>query len=126
MGANRWREAAAWPRIFRQLDMVYRFDFAVHTTGSHEEARRWLEEEGGLLLLDGSVFKQMGIPLGDLPRRAVICSGDADLVEEARRLGLTAFCKGRLDDLGKTLRQIATEGPHIPSPTPIPLRRRAA
>ncbi len=103
-----------------------RFDLAVHTTDSHEEARRWLEEEGGLLLLDGSVFKQMGIPLADLPRRAVICSGDADLVEEARRLGLTAFCKGRLDDLGKTLRQIAAEGPHIPSPAPIPLRRRAA
>lgn len=79
-----------------------------------------------MLLLDGSVFKQMGIPLGDLPRRAVICSGDDDLVQEARRLGLTAFCKGRLDDLGKTLRQMATEGPQIASPTPIPLRRRAA
>ena len=31
------REAAAWPRVFRQLDMVYRFDYAVvfnHRAGS--------------------------------------------------------------------------------------------
>lgn len=66
----------------------------VYGTDSPEEARRWLEQEEGLVLLDGSVFKRMGIELCELPERVILCSGDEDLVEEARRAGLRAFCKG--------------------------------
>lgn len=70
----------------------------VSRTDCPEEAKRWLEQEEGLLLLDGSVFRRMGIELRQLPGRVIVCSGDEELVEEARRAGLRAFCKGT-DDL---------------------------
>lgn len=67
---------------------------AVYATDRPEEAKRWLQEEDGALLLDGSVFRRMGIGLSELPQRVILCSGDEELVEEARRAGLRAFCKG--------------------------------
>lgn len=79
---------------------------AVDVTDCPEEARRWLEEGDGLLLLDGSVFKQMGMRLEELPGRVIICSADGELVEEARRVGLKAVCKGSFSDLGPMLRDL--------------------
>lgn len=86
------------------LQRLY-YEYLLHSLSGHrwvevartdcpEEARRWLHEEEGAILLDGSVFKRMAIGLGDLPGRVILFSGDQDLVEEARRLGLRAFCKG--------------------------------
>lgn len=77
-------------------------------TDCPEEARRWLEQEEGLVLLDGSVFKRMGIELGELPGRVILCSADEELVEEARRAGLRAFCKGAggLSALGALLQEV--------------------
>ena len=69
----------------------------VYGTDCPEEARRWIEQEEGLVLLDGSVFRRMGIELGQLPGRVIVCSGDEDLVEDALRAGLRAFCKGKGD-----------------------------
>lgn len=84
-------------RLYREYlvrSLARDLQVAVYGTDSPEEARRWLQEEEGVLLLDGSVFRQMGIELGELPGRVILCSGDEDLVEEARRVGLRAFCKG--------------------------------
>lgn len=79
---------------------------AVDVTDCPEEAKRWLEEGDGLLLLDGSVFKQMGMRLEELPDRAIICSADFELVEEARRVGLRAVCKGSFSDLEPVLQEL--------------------
>ncbi len=79
---------------------------AVAVTDRPEEAKRWLQEGDGLLLLDGSVFKQMGMRLEELPGRVIICSADDDLVEEARRVGLRAVCKGSLSDLEPVLQEL--------------------
>lgn len=77
--------------------------FSVHTTDSFEEASRWLERDGGPLVLDGSVFKQMGTSLRELPTRVIIWSGDRDLVEEARQLGVRALYKGSPGDVAGLL-----------------------
>lgn len=88
-----------------------RFGFAVRTTESPQEASRWLEHEAGPLVLDGSVLKQMGIPLGELPGRVIIWSGDRDLVDEARHLGVKAFCKGSPEGFaGLLLWEVDAEG----------------
>lgn len=84
-------------------EYLVRLGFPVRTTDSSQEASRWLEREGGPLVLDGSVLKQMGTKLGDLPRRVIIWSGDGELVEEARQLGLRALCKGSPDDVAGLL-----------------------
>jgi hypothetical protein len=86
------------------LEYLARCDFAVQATDRPEHVRRWLHAEAGPVLLDGSVFRGMGISLADLPKAAVIYSGDAGLVEEARRLGLRALRKGSLNGLGEILR----------------------
>ncbi|MGH7362883.1 MAG: hypothetical protein ACREKA_03980 [Candidatus Methylomirabilales bacterium] len=79
---------------------------AVDVTDCPEEAKRWLQEGDGLVLLDGSVFRQMGMRLEELPGRVIICSGDGDLVEEARRMGLRAVCKGSFSDLEPMLQDL--------------------
>jgi hypothetical protein len=79
---------------------------AVDVTDCPEEVKRWLHEGDGLLLLDGSVFKQMGMRLEELPGRVIICSADAELVEEARRVGLRAVCKGSFSDLEPVLQDL--------------------
>ncbi|MBI4561132.1 MAG: hypothetical protein HY724_03730 [Candidatus Rokubacteria bacterium] len=84
-----------------------RLGFAVHTTDSFQEASRWLERDGGPLVLDGSVFKRMGTPLGELSKRVIIWSGDWELVQEARELGLRALYKGNLKDIDGLLREMA-------------------
>lgn len=83
-----------------------RCGLAVRVTESPQEVTRWLEEETGPLVLDGSVFRQMGIPLGELPRRAIIWSGDDELIENGRRLGLRTFQKGNLEELYRLLREV--------------------
>lgn len=79
---------------------------AVYVTDCPQETKRWLQEGDGLLLLDGSVFKGMGIRLSELPKRVIICSGDDDLVEEARRVGLRAFSKGSSSGLKAVLQEV--------------------
>jgi CheY-like chemotaxis protein len=78
----------------------------VRVTASAAEARRWLEKEVGLLVLDRSVFLKMGIPLSALPAQAIIWSDDHDLVARARRHGLTALAKGSVEDLMVLLREV--------------------
>ncbi len=82
------------------------FPAPVRVTGSAAEARRWLEKNAGLLVLDSSVFLRMGIALSELPAQAMIWSGDHDLVARARRHGLTALAKGSVEDLMALLREV--------------------
>ena len=100
------------PRVTPVLRQ-YLSDFAqssvparVRVTASAAEARRWLEKNAGLLVLDGSVFLKMGIPLSELPAQAIIWSRDHDLVARARRHGLTALAKGSPEDLMVLLREV--------------------
>ena len=44
------REAAAWPRLFRQLDMVYRFDYAVVLNRRAGSPARIIDEDPGWAL----------------------------------------------------------------------------
>lgn len=44
------REAAAWPRLFRQLDMVYRFDYAVLHNHRADAPARILDEDPAWVL----------------------------------------------------------------------------
>lgn len=44
------REAAAWPRLFRQLDMVYRFDYAVVLNRRAGSPARIIDEDPAWLL----------------------------------------------------------------------------
>lgn len=88
---------------------------AVSVTDSPEEVKRWLREGDAPLLLDGSVFRQMGVPLTALPGQVVICTGDDELVEEALSVGLRAFCKGKgelsaLSALMQEVRKAAERG----------------
>lgn len=83
----------------------------VDVTDCPEEAKRWLQEGDGLLVLDGSVFKQMGMRLEELPGRVIICSADAELVERARSVGLRAVCKGSLADLEPMLQDLQEPKP---------------
>jgi hypothetical protein len=82
------------------------FPAPVRVTGSAAEARRWLEKKAGILVLDSSVFLQMGIPLSELPAQAIIWSNDHDLVARARRHGLAALPKDSLEDLMVLVREI--------------------
>ena len=96
-------------RMLRQYLSGYAlsgFPSRVRLTASAAEARRWLEKNAGLLVLDGPVFLKMGIPLSELPAQAIIWSGDHDLVERARQHGLTALAKGSLEDLMALLREV--------------------
>jgi CheY-like chemotaxis protein len=83
-----------------------RFTPSVRVTASPTEARAWLEANAGPLVLDGSVYAQMGIPLSDLPAHAMIWSGDRELVERARGCGLAAFVKGSVDELVAMLHEV--------------------
>lgn len=76
-------------------------------TDDPQEARHWVEGEKVPLLLDGSVFRQMDIPLCELPGRVIIWSADDELVEDGRRLGLRTVHKGDLEDLDRLLLEIA-------------------
>lgn len=96
-------------------DYLGTLSVTARTTGSAQEAKRWLQEAVGPLVLDGSVFAQMGIPLGELPPRAIIWSGDYGLVEEARQLGLRAFCKGNVQDFEGLLANLAAINSRVPA-----------
>ena len=82
------------------------FPAPVRMTASAVEARRWLEENAGPLVLNRSVLLRMGIPLSELPAQAIIWSGDHDLVTRARQCGLTALDKGSVEDLMVLLREV--------------------
>jgi len=91
--------AEDYPPVASTLtSLLSRLGVTVRATASPQEARRWLEEAVGELILDGSILRQIGIPLGELPKRVVIWSGDDGLVQDARQLGLRAFCKGNWEE----------------------------
>ncbi len=50
----------------------------------------------------------MEIPLGELPKRVVLWTGDAELIEKGRRAGLRTICKTDLENLDRLLRKIAS------------------
>src|SRR5262249_8022640 len=81
---------------------------SVRVTSSADVARQWLQG-GASAILDGSIVGQMGIPLRMLPtKRVIIWSGDTRLVREARQLGLSAFCKGCLQNFEGLLREVVS------------------
>jgi hypothetical protein len=82
------------------------FPAPVSVTGSPTEARRWLEKKAGILVLDSSVFFKMGIPVSELPARAIIWSDDHELLARARQQGLAALPKGSLEELMLLVREI--------------------
>ena len=96
--------ALAWLLTAR----LTRLQLTAHATDNPQEARRWLEEKDGALLLDGSIFKQMEIPLSGLPKRVILWSGDAELIEEGRRAGVRTILKTDLESLDRLLREIAS------------------
>ena len=56
----------------------------------------------------GTCFKQMEFPLGELPKRVVLWTGDVELIEKGRRAGLRTICKTDLENLDRLLREIAS------------------
>lgn len=94
--------------VWLLMDRLTRLRLTADATDNPQEARRWLEVEDAVLLLDGSVFKQMEIPLGELPKRVVLWSGDDELIQEGRRAGLRSICKTDLENLDRLLREIAS------------------
>ena len=50
----------------------------------------------------------MEFPLGELPKRVVLWTGDAKLIEKGRRAGLRTICKTDLENLDRLLREIAS------------------
>ena len=98
------------PRVAAMLgEYLERLGFIVRSTGSAHVARQWFHEAGRSGILDGSVLEHMGISLRELTTtRVIIWSGDARLVREAQQLGLSAFCKGNLQDFWGLLREVAS------------------
>jgi len=97
------------PRVAEMLrEYLEDLGFSVRATSSAEVVRQWLQKTGEPVILDGSVLRDVGISLGELPAtRAFIWSGDPRLIREARQLGLRAFCKGDLQDFKGLLQGLA-------------------
>lgn len=89
------------------MDRLARFHLTARVTDCPQEARRWIQENSGPLVLDGSVFQQMDIPLEALPRCVIIWSGDDQLVERGRQVGVKSVRKHDLEGLDRMLRDIA-------------------
>lgn len=85
------REAAAWPRLFRQLDMVYRFDYAVVHNHRADAPARVIDEDPNWVL--GYADDRALVYLKKVGENALV------LPREARLISPNRMWPGELDAL---------------------------